>query len=74
MFKKSTTYRILEYKPSLFKIQRKKYFFWVDAFGVPLVTLKIAQETLQEVMKWDVKIATKKEAQKNFKKRVWQVV
>jgi hypothetical protein len=74
MLKKSVTYRILEYKPSLFKIQRKKYFFWVNAFGVPLTTLKIAQERLQEVIKWDASIAARKETEKNFKKRVWQVV
>lgn len=67
-------YRILEYKPSLFKIQRRKRFFWVSAFGVPLTTLEDAQKTLKDVIKWDAKRDEKTQAEKHFKKRVWQVV
>jgi hypothetical protein len=74
MSKSRSTYRILEYKPGLFKIQKRKHFFWVSAFGVPLTALEIAQETLQKVIQWDGDREVKAQAEKHFKKRVWQVV
>lgn len=67
-------YRILEYKPNLFKIQKRKHGFWVSAFGVPLTTLEDAQQRLVDVIKWDSVREAKAQAEKHFKKRVWQIV